>query len=164
MAIKICCKCKLGKPRKYFDSSKETKDNLDPRCKKCRSMAYMVARKADPNKFRERGKIAVAKWRNNNPLYRRKSYVEKMYGCGVEELEKFIKEHLDKNGQVCEICKQPCDAIGKVKKKGYRRLVVDHDHETGKLRGIICDHCNNALGMLHDDIKIIKEVINYLNK
>ncbi len=43
-------------------------------------------------------------------------------------------------------------------------LMVDHDHETGKVRGLLCHHCNVALGHLQDDPNTIKALLDYLCK
>jgi hypothetical protein len=50
------------------------------------------------------------------------------------------------------------------KKETKRRLSVDHNHKTGKVRGLLCSHCNHILGLSYDNIKILQSAINYLNK
>jgi hypothetical protein len=44
------------------------------------------------------------------------------------------------------------------------RMVVDHCHSTNKVRGILCDLCNTALGKFHDDVNLLSNAIGYLNK
>jgi hypothetical protein len=44
----------------------------------------------------------------------------------------------------------------------YRKLVVDHDHETGKIRGLICNACNCALGFVRDEPDTMRRLIAYL--
>jgi len=56
----------------------------------------------------------------------------------------------------CAICGEPDGLRG--------RLVLDHDHETGKLRGLLCDRCNRALGMLRDSTYVLAQAINYLKE
>lgn len=43
-------------------------------------------------------------------------------------------------------------------------LHVDHDHSTGKVRKLLCNNCNNGIGKLKDDVKILKKAINYLEE
>lgn len=45
-----------------------------------------------------------------------------------------------------------------------RAFCIDHDHATGKIRGLLCDNCNKALGHLKDSIEIANCVLEYLKK
>lgn len=56
---------------------------------------------------------------------------------------------------LCKICGKPC-ATGKA-------LAVDHDHETGVVRGLLCTKCNVALGQFGDDINLLASAIVYLS-
>jgi hypothetical protein len=56
-----------------------------------------------------------------------------------------------------------CCAICGAKPKG-KRLAMDHDHKTGKIRGLLCMQCNTALGKFRDDTKLLKKAIRYLEK
>jgi hypothetical protein len=59
-----------------------------------------------------------------------------------------------------------CAICGKknlMSKSGYKRvLCIDHDHRTGKFRGILCNGCNTSLGQFNDDVRILKRAIRYL--
>lgn len=57
-----------------------------------------------------------------------------------------------RSGGQCEICG----------KKG--RLAIDHDHETGKVRGLLCDACNFLIGLANDDVDILTSAITYLSQ
>ena len=46
--------------------------------------------------------------------------------------------------------------------KEVKKLVVDHDHETGKVRGLLCDNCNLALGLLKDSVGTLERMIKYV--
>jgi hypothetical protein len=61
---------------------------------------------------------------------------------------------LDRQGGVCAICKK----VGWNGKGPY----VDHDHATGKVRGLLCMKCNGALGMIEDDPKVARAMIDYI--
>ena len=45
-----------------------------------------------------------------------------------------------------------------------KRLYIDHDHETGKVRGLLCLQCNTALGLLKDNPKVLKKALKYLTR
>jgi uncharacterized C2H2 Zn-finger protein len=57
---------------------------------------------------------------------------------------------------VCAVCKQP------ERTARNHLLSVDHDHETGRFRGLLCSHCNRAIGLLQDDPAVIIAAANYL--
>lgn len=54
-----------------------------------------------------------------------------------------------------------CDLCGEF--KGIRKLCLDHNHQTGKVRGLICDSCNRGLGFFRDDVNKLNNAIRYLN-
>ena len=56
-------------------------------------------------------------------------------------------------------------AIDPNHKLGFDRYThVDHDHKTGEVRGLLCHHCNRALGGVMDNIEVLKKMIDYLEK
>ena len=61
----------------------------------------------------------------------------------------------ERSHTVCEIC-------GKVWIAGTERLCIDHDHTTGKIRGILCKHCNHVLGHSREQINILDNAKAYL--
>ena len=63
-------------------------------------------------------------------------------------------EILEAQGGVCAICKEVCNS--------GRRLAVDHDHETGEVRGLLCGNCNTAIGKFHDNTDYLRAAIAYL--
>lgn len=65
-------------------------------------------------------------------------------------LEDYDTMAINQNG-LCLICE-----------KKPTRLVVDHCHATGKVRGLLCDPCNVALGFLNDDTTLLRKAIQYL--
>lgn len=74
------------------------------------------------------------------------------YGITLEEFEHMLALQ----GGVCAICKQPENDRYK------RRLSVDHDHSTGKVRGLLCHMCNTALGKLKDNPELFDAAASYL--
>lgn len=71
---------------------------------------------------------------------------------------------LEKQDGVCAICKKPAlvDLEKPYAPKG--RLCVDHDHDTEKIRGLLCTTCNQGLGLLGDTIESIQIALDYLRK
>ena len=99
-------------------------------------------------------KTCSSKW-NMNYHYKRK------YGLTKEQVDQM---HEDRNFK-CDICngsQQP----RQVGKTGFfsDKLAVDHCHKTGKVRGLLCNVCNTFLGAVKDDIKILKTMINYIER
>lgn len=60
----------------------------------------------------------------------------------------------------CAICKT---ASWDKEHKKFRRLVVDHDHKTGKVRGLLCANCNLVLGHAKDSVQLLAASIAYLS-
>ncbi len=81
---------------------------------------------------------------------RRARYRKKKYGLGGEDYQRMLAQQ---NG-VCAVCKQ----------KAQRRLCVDHCHATQKVRGLLCDKCNTALGLLDDDSNRMREAGTYVDR
>ena len=74
----------------------------------------------------------------------------KNFGMTPEQYE----ERLEAQGGVCAICKGP-----PVSDKVY---CVDHDHQTGAVRGLLCRKCNSGIGYLRDDPSIVRVALEYL--
>lgn len=75
------------------------------------------------------------------------------YGISLKSYDKMLKEQ----GGGCKICGTKIPNC-----KG--RFCVDHDHKTGKIRGLLCTKCNTGLGMFVDNPKILAAAITYLLK
>ncbi len=70
--------------------------------------------------------------------------------------------YLQKQGGVCAICKKE---ETKISKYGTRhKLSYDHDHITGKFRGLLCSRCNIFLGYARDDIELLQNAKEYLDE
>lgn len=87
------------------------------------------------------------------PEIRLRADLKARYDMSLEEFERLLAEQ---NG-VCAICGLP--EMGK-----FSRLSVDHSHESGLIRGLLCNRCNMGLGMLQDSQKTLKAAIRYLER
>ena len=82
----------------------------------------------------------------------RNKHLQRLFGITIEEYELILKNQND----VCAIC-------GGVNKNN-RTLAVDHNHITGKVRGLLCNRCNPAVGFLLEDILLAEKIISYIKK
>lgn len=85
-------------------------------------------------------------------------YGLKKFGLSWSEYCKLLAKQ--KGG--CAICKSKIP--GSRKGKTFKRFVVDHDHQTGTVRGLLCSKCNTSIGMLNDDINLLQAACRYLKK
>lgn len=69
-----------------------------------------------------------------------------------------FEELLQNQNGVCAVCSNP-EMSGR-----YKTLSVDHDHITGKIRGLLCSSCNRGIGLLKDNIEVLKSAISYLER
>jgi hypothetical protein len=147
----------------------KTRKGLRPECRTCtkkrdrasyqnsrdRHLAYSRKRQSmldDETRARYAG--AQRRRRQRDPEWRRQQDDRRRlrrYGLTVEE----YKVLLAAQEGICAICGGPPTGMG----KSYH---VDHDHETGVVRGLLCSNCNTALGLLGDDPARLAVAINYL--
>jgi hypothetical protein len=90
--------------------------------------------------------------------YLQDSLLDKVY---VKSIPHFFSSDydelfLEQNGR-CKMCQMEQSRLNK-------KLSVDHDHVTGKIRGLLCQRCNAVLGLCHDDIRILTKAIIYLKR
>ncbi len=92
-------------------------------------------------------------WHNLTPEEKANHHYKKTYGITLDEAKQKLKDQ----GNKCACCD---DEIELGKGKG----LIDHCHTKGHIRGVICFHCNVALGHAKDDIERLQKMIDYLNK
>ncbi len=83
----------------------------------------------------------------------RNAYLKKKYGIS----EKTYNLMLEKQGGRCAICQKPASSFKK-------RLAVDHDHKTLKVRGLLCEQCNRGLGRFYDSTEVVRRAYLYLQR
>lgn len=135
--MKTCTGCKESKPLDEF-GIKRGKPN--PRCKACINLYYK-------NYWKNTEAYEKHKNRTRNRPNRQKERASK-YGLTEEELVELFK----RNDGVCESCDT------------NPAVAVDHCHETGKVRGILCFGCNTGIGKLGDTIAGLKRALAYLER
>lgn len=149
MQQKTCRKCQQIKPIDEFVKHKLCKDGRANDCKIC-SNAYKVWWSKTPTgeiKRLEAKRKHNATIRRHNTEKRRVLY--KKYGLTLEDFQTMRMLQLNK----CLICEDD-----------EKELVVDHDHKTGKVRGLLCRQCNSALGLFKEDLQTLEKAISYVSK
>ena len=105
---------------------------------------------------KEEAKARVRQWRKGHPDtvkgITRKQRLRRL-GMTPADYDALWK----KQGGCCAICER-----AEWECKG-RRLDVDHDHTTGKVRGLLCRECNMTLGMVGDDAHRLMRAVKYLD-
>ncbi len=146
MKTKICTKCKKEystEATKYFSKDKLNKDGLRNWCKKC-----------DQAHRKRTSKARAAynhKHRRDNKMHYRDYNLQRNYGITLDDYQRMLA---DQDG-VCAICDQF------VTNKHAPCLLVDHDHRTGKIRGLLCAVCNTRLAIIEDE-EFVKRARQYL--
>lgn len=94
-------------------------------------------------------------WKVANPekykLSQRKQDLKKRLNFTIEQYNKLFSDQ-----------KGCCAGCGRHQSEFKRNLAVDHDHATSRIRGLLCNSCNLALGMLSDQITTLQNLIKYL--
>ena len=83
------------------------------------------------------------------PEYHRARWLHQEYGMSLAEYDEMLTEQ----GGKCKICRRV-----------YDKLWVDHDHDTGEVRGLLCPGCNTAIGHFREDVGSMKNAIQYLEE
>lgn len=85
-----------------------------------------------------------------------KHRIRKLYSMTLAEYDALV---IKQNGG-CAICGTKPDGSNQQR----NRLDIDHNHETGKVRGLLCNNCNQALGRLNDDPNLLRLAAAYLER
>ncbi len=110
--------------------------------KSCTSIMQV---KASLKSYYKRKKL-TGKGHTYNPITNKKANLKKNFRLTMDAYEFLIKDQDNK----CLICR----------KDG--KLVVDHDHKTGKVRGLLCHKCNSSIGFMGDSVELVKRSLLYL--
>lgn len=99
--------------------------------------------------YSEKNKERVKKYQSRTPEQWKERNIARRYGITIE----FYNSLIEHQKGVCAIClKKP------------EKFHVDHSHETGIVRALLCNKCNTSLGLLQEDIDIFHRAIEYLQK
>lgn len=99
----------------------------------------------------------VVRWRTMNPERNRLLRDRERSRAGITYQ---VNDKILASAKRCALCETPFDVIG----KKQRSPILDHDHKTGKLRDVLCNQCNKALGWFADDPALLRRAAAYLEK
>lgn len=126
-------------------------------CKQCTNMSHKIYVKTEIGATKK--KAASKTYRQNNRTKRTLSEeqkvarqckeIERKYGITCQQRDDLL---VQQNGN-CAKCEKP-----------LAKPVIDHDHTTGKVRGILCYGCNVGIGLLGDSIEGLEEAVDYLRR
>jgi hypothetical protein len=133
----LCKVCAAAHLRQWRDKNK---DHVDAYHREYRKRPDQVVKKLDYNKKRYHA----------NPEVFRDKYLQRTFGISLDDYNRLLALQ----GGVCAICSQPC--------KSGRELAVDHDHQTGQVRALLCMNCNRAIGWLQDRPELLMSATEYL--
>lgn len=145
--MKKCNKCKVEKSMDEFHRLASNKDGRQPVCKAC------------ANEYRRQ-------WVRNNPEKQLQAKarqgaeynrVSSRYWHGIRRGIKMTRAEYEEARLIthCEICGDPVAGL---------THHLDHDHKTGRLRGVLCNHCNSGLGHFRDSPERLTAAIAYLTR
>jgi hypothetical protein len=150
---KVCTRCKKDKPLSAYNKTKRNSSGLDAHCRECSKLAQVQWRKNNPDK----GKEYDRKWKDNNAVYLaqvKPDYLSTEYRKNTQLTRgwaHFLKKTyrlspkefyalLESQDGGCAICGRKDSGVRN------RQMHLDHCHETGRNRGILCHSCNVGLG------------------
>lgn len=135
---RLCNACGVEKPNREFWRSSISRTGLMANCADCTAAT-------------NRNSHATSKGRGKH----RARHLQICFGITVEQYNELLA---DQSGG-CGICGRTAAEVDP-----RQELAVDHCHKTGKVRGILCKHCNFAIGRLGDDIDGLLRALTYLRK
>lgn len=138
--LKKCNRCLLELDKSLFSIDKHKVDGLRTMCRQCTALSRLERYQADPEPFKQKAK----NYREKYPDRVRLTRVKYTFGL-LKEAYEAIPKH-------CGIC------------GGTYKLGVDHDHDTGKVRELLCVTCNTGLGFLQDNPVLLEKAIKYLER
>lgn len=150
---KACRKCGVVKLRAEFTvrRSGSRAGHLAAYCKECSAAAargiYRTRAERDPN------------WYRNHEWPRK---LRRLYGITADDYHRMLAEQ----GRACALCWSTTPLTGARQYRRTEREVfdVDHDHRTGKVRGLLCTRCNRLVGLANDDPDTARRLVEYLSR
>ena len=147
-STKRCPRCEQDKFFSAFGKDRTKKTGLSSYCLDCAKANRKINYAKNPAKEKQK----LNEYYKANKHRSRGYSLKALYGLSQEEYAAML---IAQNG-TCKICKTHENHL-------KRKLFVDHCHETGKVRGLLCQYCNTMLGNAKDNVLVLQSAINYLS-
>lgn len=157
---KKCRKCGIQMLISDFPPDSRAQGGTAANCRKCKEVAHKKWRDRNIEHVRETSRTEARKrsYNQRNPeahrLAVKKARIKRDYGITYDDLVRMV----DEQGNKCAICGTQFSERG----WGAAAKQIDHDHETGKVRGILCLKCNRGLGLFEENERRMVAAIAYL--
>lgn len=146
---KVCPKCKTKKPVAEFHKSKSTVTGYQVYCKGCQATRHDTWRRNNLPYAR----AASKKFRIDNPRLAKDHKLKSVYGVPLGWYETTLAAQEGK-----------CASCGTDQAGGKGDFHVDHCHDLGHVRGLLCHNCNLGIGYLQHSISVLEDAIRYLTR
>lgn len=149
--MKTCTRCGEFKPLEAFPRSKAERTGYKPGCKACTKLEKAVWYKQNTALAKAQSSAYQKKNRKARTAYTKQWRLVNIYKITQDQYDQLVLKQENK----CAICAKHRDDLD-------RELCIDHNHETNKVRGLLCYHCNVALGYFKDNISTLLSAAKYL--
>lgn len=148
--MKFCTGCKKTKSVSEFHKNKSKKDGLHCWCKVCAGKAMKKYRQTERGKIVSRRSVKKYCRTEKGKIVGRRAKLKQAFGITIKNYNWLFQ---NQNG-CCAICEKHQSEL-------KHRLAVDHNHKTGKVRGLLCTKCNVQLSLIENK-KRLKRAIKYI--
>ncbi len=145
VSSKVCSTCKASFPATEFNKKPGTPDGLQPMCKGCKKVW---------NREQRLKKLV------ENPGREIDAHLRKTYKISFEDYLEMERRQDSK----CAVCGTTDSGTYRGLNNTKSRFCIDHDHVTGKIRGLLCLNCNTGIGRLGDNLEGVEAAAAYLRK
>lgn len=145
-----------------FNKNRNSKDGLQYYCTPCFKSIKKQTYLKNSDKEKQRTKVfynnnkekclnAIKTWQKANTDKVKEGWLKRNYGIDLKQYNLLLVNQ----NNACAICKTDQNKL-------TIRLAVDHCHNTGKIRGLLCDKCNRGIGYLQDNTELLNNAVKYL--
>ena len=186
---RMCYRCNKVKPLEHFDicvdknnkpyyrcgdikNKQKANNKYCDICKKTYPLDHFVEHTYSTGRIHLKCKINLESIKNKNSLLKKKVVGKRKKSLNYElnsenyKRDRFLERQynitlIDYNNKLLE--QNNCCAICNINQVNYKRkFSVDHCHETGKIRGLLCNMCNKGISHFKEKIELIEKAINYI--